>query len=274
LQFVHTTIQYLTGMGVKKKCKTNAGFFILLLAISLAAACSRKSEPATETEAPPSAGDPYCGRPVEDFAMATRMILERADNFPKPGEKAFPFALPNAATGNDKTLSELHRDRPLVLIFGSGSCSTLGKNAAWMIDFHKRFGTQFQFAFVYIRESHPEQGYRPDKYATQIPPLHDAEDLVGRIEAAKSYAAARDLPFPILVDQIHDETARNYSAWPVRLFVIDTDGTVLYAGGQAPWFFKPFRNYKHKAPVDPKLQSLPNTPMSLEEFLERYIRKQ
>ena len=114
MQFVHTTIQYLTGMGVKKKCKTNAGFFILLLAISLATACSRESEPATETEteAPPSAGDPYCGRPVEDFAMATRMILERADNFPKPGEKAFPFALPNAATGNDKTLSELHRERP------------------------------------------------------------------------------------------------------------------------------------------------------------------
>jgi hypothetical protein len=273
LQFVHTTIQYLTGMGVKKKCKTNAGFFILLLAISLAAACSRESEPATETEAPLSAGDPYCGRPVEDFEMATRMILERADNFPKPGEKALPFSLPNAATGKPTTLTELHRDQPLVIIFGSGSCSALGRSEAWILNFYERYSPYFQFAFVYIRESHPTEGYQPRKYAKEITPLPDAEKIEERIHAAKQYAESRAIPFPVLVDRIDDEIARRYSAWPVRLFVVDREGTVLYAGGQAPWFYRPFKAYRHKPPEEPILQSLPNTPISLEEFLDGRIRR-
>jgi hypothetical protein len=36
-----------------------------------------------------------------------------------------------------------------------------------------------------------------------------------------------------------DAVAERWGAWPERLFVVDADGTVVYAGEQGPWGFWP-----------------------------------
>lgn len=238
-----------------------AGFLVFF------SSCQRSEEKPTENIPPPEP-DAFCGLPVPDFETAIRMIRERRDNFPKVGEAAVPFSLPSAKSQGKIALSELHREKPVVLIFGSGSCSVLGRSDSWIPALYGRFHNQYAFAFVYIRESHPTQGYQPAKYAREVQPVPDAESLERRRETAARYAEAKALPFPVLVDTLNDETARLYSAWPVRLFVVDTDGTVLYSGGQAPWFYRPFEGYQHQAPVAPELQDLPRSDRSLEEFLE------
>lgn len=240
-----------------------------LCAVLFAVLCGC-SEPPLESSTPEPPGDAFCGRPVNDFRMAVEMMLERKDNFPKVGEMAPNFALPTIERDSPISLAELHRDRPVVLILGSASCSVLGRSDEWIMQFHDRFADRFAFAFVYLRESHTPEGYQPAKYAEEVAPITDALTLDDRLAAARRYAEEKGFPFPVLVDTMNDETARRWSAWPVRLFVVDTDGSVLYSGGQAPWFYAPFEGYGHKPPVDPRLQVLPRSEISLEEFLESY----
>jgi hypothetical protein len=36
-----------------------------------------------------------------------------------------------------------------------------------------------------------------------------------------------------------DAVMQAYAAWPDRLYLVDLDGRVVYAGGRGPWGFKP-----------------------------------
>ena len=42
-----------------------------------------------------------------------------------------------------------------------------------------------------------------------------------------------------IVDEMDDGTMKAYAAWPDRLYLVDTDGKVVFAGGKGPWGFKP-----------------------------------
>ena len=79
-----------------------------------------------------------------------------------------------------------------------------------------------------------------------------------------------DVPFPIYVDSIDDRVATRWGAWPVRIFVLGADGTVLYCADTGPWGFNPGLGFK---PAE--LDSLVKRPdrfseESLEEFLRRF----
>ena len=41
------------------------------------------------------------------------------------------------------------------------------------------------------------------------------------------------------MDEIHDPVMMAYAAWPDRLYLIDMEGKVAYAGGIGPSGFKP-----------------------------------
>ena len=41
------------------------------------------------------------------------------------------------------------------------------------------------------------------------------------------------------VDEMDDGTNKAYAAWPTRLYLVGTDGSVAYAGGLGPFGFKP-----------------------------------
>jgi len=43
---------------------------------------------------------------------------------------------------------------------------------------------------------------------------------------------------PCLVDDMNNTTDQAYAGWPERLFVVDKQGRVAYAGKQGPWGFK------------------------------------
>lgn len=60
-----------------------------------------------------------------------------------------------------------------------------------------------------------------------------------RNEAARSCTAALSLTMPCLVDDMENSVDAAYAAWPERIFVIDTDGTIGYAGTQGPFGFEP-----------------------------------
>jgi len=41
------------------------------------------------------------------------------------------------------------------------------------------------------------------------------------------------------VDTMDNQVDGLYAAWPERIFVVDRQGKIAYAGRQGPWGFKP-----------------------------------
>ena len=73
-------------------------------------------------------------------------------------------------------------------------------------------------------------------------------------------------PFKVAVDSMDDAVAIRWSAWPERLFVVDTDGVVRYTGEQGPFGFWPRRETPPMV-VEPGFS--PGEP--LDEFLEELL---
>jgi hypothetical protein len=44
---------------------------------------------------------------------------------------------------------------------------------------------------------------------------------------------------PVVVDAVANTADEAYAAWPERIFIVDADGTIAYAGSQGPWGFDP-----------------------------------
>jgi hypothetical protein len=60
-----------------------------------------------------------------------------------------------------------------------------------------------------------------------------------RQSAARRCRETLKLSLPCVVDTIDNAVDNLYAGWPERIFVIDRDGTIAYAGKQGPWGFKP-----------------------------------
>ena len=57
--------------------------------------------------------------------------------------------------------------------------------------------------------------------------------------AARQCCLRLHLDIPCVVDTIDDSVDTLYAGWPERLFVIDRNGTIAYAGERGPFGFKP-----------------------------------
>ena len=57
--------------------------------------------------------------------------------------------------------------------------------------------------------------------------------------SAQTCGQRLNLGFPILVDTIDDVVGARYSGMPSRLYLIDSDGRVVYKSGRGPFGFKP-----------------------------------
>ncbi len=60
-----------------------------------------------------------------------------------------------------------------------------------------------------------------------------------RRQVAQRCKIALDYDIPIFVDDIDDPVNKVYAALPIRLYLIDEDGYIDYAGDLGPFGFKP-----------------------------------
>jgi hypothetical protein len=110
---------------------------------------------------------------------------------------------------------------------------------------YKQYADDLAFLFVYIREAHPSDGPPARRTPKPAPgggghgalaqPKTDAE----RHAAAQRCVEGLELTVPTLVDGIEDGANLAYGAWPDRLFVVDLNGKVAFAGGPGPSGFDP-----------------------------------
>jgi len=216
----------------------------------------------TSTGQAPYERDEWSGRTIQTYDEAYSLIQKRFPNAPTVGTRAPDFVLPDAKSGEDTPLSELHAEKPVVLIFGSIGCDFFRDGVSELVRFSREFGDQFEFVMIYVREAHAFGGFREEMGRMRDPATDDE-----RRAAAEACRAATGIPFRILVDSVDDRVATRWAAWPVRLFVVDTKGIVVYAGETGPWGFNPGGAFPRSIPEDMIRHADRFSLISLEEFL-------
>jgi type I thyroxine 5'-deiodinase len=92
---------------------------------------------------------------------------------------------------------------------------------------------------VYIREAHPSDfwqvGSNEREGIVYASPSTDDE----RCDIAQTCVAALEVGFPAVVDGVDDATDEAYSAWPERLYLVGSDGRILYKSRPGPFGFDP-----------------------------------
>lgn len=126
-----------------------------------------------------------------------------------------------------------------------------------------------EFVFIYLREAHPSDGWAVPGWST----VKDPTTIEERKATALSCAKGLGFKFTTVVDTMDDATAVAYAGWPERLFVVDLEGKIVYAGSQGPWGFHPVKRLKPFGCDGPNKPPFPINPLSLEEFLETFFKK-
>ncbi len=116
-------------------------------------------------------------------------------------------------------------------------------------DLYRDFHDQVQFLSIYIREAHPVDGWWFGEglqarlmriYSPQAAlDVYDPQTIEERRAVASRCEQALQYGIDTYVDELDDAVSKTYAALPTRLYLVDRDGRVAYAGGLGPWGFKP-----------------------------------
>ena len=92
---------------------------------------------------------------------------------------------------------------------------------------------------IYIKEAHPADGWQLRANVRDHVLFKTHMDFGDRVNVAKQCSAALKLPMPILVDSMNNAVNYKYSAWPDRVYVIDTAGRIALQAEHGPHGFSP-----------------------------------
>ena len=102
-------------------------------------------------------------------------------------------------------------------------------------ELYAKYKDQVHFYIVYIREAHPHDGWRvPNNLIEDIiydEPTTDDE----RTEVASACQLALGLELPMLVDRIDNDVEEKYVGLPMRMFLVDAEGKIAFAGKKGPF---------------------------------------
>ena len=102
-------------------------------------------------------------------------------------------------------------------------------------ELYARYKDQVQFFIVYIREAHPAEGWQvPNNLIEDILYSEPATEDE-RTQVAAACQIGLDLHMPMLVDGIDNDVDKKYVGLPMRLFLVDGDGKIAYAGDKGPF---------------------------------------
>ena len=201
-----------------------------LTAEDLLAAMQRPSEPAGGEEMP---------RPDQMLAMLLSGDLGWLNPGPALEDEAPDFTLPRQDGTGEVTLSASRNQKPVVLVFGSMTCGPYRSRTGMIDKLHARWGDRADFYVVYIREAHPEDGWRMSSNASVGVEIFQPKSFDERKTVAAQFCSLFQTTAPVLVDGIDDRVGEAYSGFPSRLYVIDRAGRVAYKAGRGPFGYNP-----------------------------------
>jgi hypothetical protein len=91
---------------------------------------------------------------------------------------------------------------------------------------------------IHVEEAHTTHGWPSKTNAREGIVYARARRLEERVKAGETCWTKLKIPFPMLVDPMDAQVGRTYSAWPIRVYVIDKDGKVAFKAKTGPFGFK------------------------------------
>ena len=119
-----------------------------------------------------------------------------------------------------------------------------------LTDIYAKYHEQVKFIPIYIREAHPVDGWwfggnpvtkwMMKNFAPKVAmDVHDPQTIEQRRQVAGTCEASLSYGVRTYVDEMDDAVNKAYAGWPTRLYLIDTEGIVIYAAGLGPYDFHP-----------------------------------
>jgi hypothetical protein len=103
----------------------------------------------------------------------------------------------------------------------------------------ERYKKTVAFLLVYIREAHPTDGQQVAKNVRDGALLATAKTQDEKDNHADVCIRTLDIRFPTLVDGMDNKVELAYAGWPDRLYLVGTDGRVIYKSAVGPAGFIP-----------------------------------
>jgi len=95
------------------------------------------------------------------------------------------------------------------------------------------------FLTVYVREAHPTDEWQMKSNVKEDVCYAQPKTLEQRVAIANDFVQRQKYPLPFGIDDMNDAADHAYSAWPERLYIIDEQGRIAYAGGMGPFHYDP-----------------------------------
>lgn len=99
------------------------------------------------------------------------------------------------------------------------------------------YGEELEFLYVYIKEAHPDDEWQMDSNVEKDLVFNQPKTFEERMNLAQAFVTEMEIEGPVMVDEIDNIANACFAAWPERLYVIDTDGRIVYKGGMGPFDF-------------------------------------
>ncbi|MEX2174582.1 MAG: deiodinase family protein [Pirellulaceae bacterium] len=160
---------------------------------------------------------------------------------PQPGEMAPDFELASPDGQTTVRLSSFRDKRPVVLVFGSFTCGNYRTYTESLEELYRFWKKDAEFVRVYVREAHPvadNQSATSTNARARIL-IKQPTTLEERCTVAKRFTSTLQVQTPLVVDGIDNQVGETYGAVPNRLYVVDRDGRIAFAGGPGPFGFNP-----------------------------------
>jgi len=108
---------------------------------------------------------------------------------------------------------------------------------AQLEEMRKEYSDSTEFLYVYIKEAHPDDEWQMDSNVDAKLVFKQPKTFDERMELAQTFVTEMEIEGPVVVDEIDNIANACFSAWPERLYVIGTDGRIVYKGGMGPFNF-------------------------------------
>ncbi len=103
---------------------------------------------------------------------------------------------------------------------------------------YEKYGDKARFLMVYIREAHPadpkQTASNAGVKAVGDVVYHQPKTFAERRKLAETACTYWDVKFPALIDTIEPNVSSVYNSHPNRVYLIGTDGKIVYRGVRGP----------------------------------------
>ncbi len=137
------------------------------------------------------------------------------------------------------SLADFRGKTPVVVAFGSFTCGIFRSRYQYLDTLHARYGDRVQFLAVYIREAHPSDGPYNEMNERDGILLRQPRDEFERVRVARTCRSKLNMTMPLLVDTMDDRAARAFHVDQTEIFLIGSDGRIVFHGGAGPFGFTP-----------------------------------